>query len=195
MRKSWSGRSDSPGDTKAQVPPESATILPLPTRKSAPINDQESRREPTRRGLGRLLSGVGRVSAAVWGTLSRPVSALMEGLPQRRGSRVAGRSARELILSAMKNRAMLRLRYEGHFGYLDVEPQGMGRNSNGLLLLWCYEIANIQECEPSGGWHLLVVADIVAAFPSGESYAARPWPGEMPFETLVARMELPEKTR
>lgn len=189
MRNSWPDQTVPSGKDDAESSPGGATILPLPARKTAANNATEPRRDGARPGLNRLASGLSRVSAAIWGKLSAPLSALMERLPQQRRSRVVGRSARELILSAMKNRAMLRLRYEGHFGYLDVEPQGLGRNGDGKLLLWCYEIANVQECEPSGGWHLLTVADIVAAFPSGESYSARPWPGDMPFATLIARME------
>ncbi|MDD5295960.1 MAG: hypothetical protein PHU46_03515 [Rhodocyclaceae bacterium] len=141
--------------------------------------------------LRRVISRIGGAGPATWAGLGAVFSILAARLPFRRPTR--GRSASELILSAMRNRAMLRLRYEGHFGYLDVEPHGLGRDASGKLVLWCYEIANVQEGETTGGWHLLAVADIVTAYPSGENFFSREWPGECHFQTLIARVDHSEE--
>jgi hypothetical protein len=160
---------------------ENVTILPLHSRKP---NQAES-------DLGRIqqVEQATPAKVSVWARSLSLLVRLAPRLPFQGAPKTYGRSARELILSAMRNRAMLRLRYEGHFGYLDVEPHGLGRDRAGKLLLWCYEIVNLQEGEAAGGWHLLTVADIVTAYASGEYFTARPWPTESHFDTFIGRVE------
>ena len=197
IAKSWSSRgAEPPGEETRDASQESATILPLRAHETRRAQDRRAKdpqskgRRPHRPVLSQVMSGILRIGARGWSSLGALFLALSSRLPFRRPPRTQGRSARELILSAMRNRAMLRLRYEGHFGYLDIEPHGLGRNAAGKLLLWCYEIANLQEGETCGGWHLLSVSDIVTAYPSGENFSARPWPGESHFEILIARVDM-----
>lgn len=178
MLKSWSGQAAHGGAAKAPAN-ANVSILPLRGRKSGQAEGNPGQGQNT----------MPPARGTIWTRSRQLLGRLVSHLPFQSPPKTWGRSARELILSAMRNRAMLRLRYEGHFGYLDVEPHGLGRDREGRLLLWCYEIANPQEGEVSGGWHLLTVADIVTAYPSGENFVARPWPGEGHFDTLIGRVE------
>lgn len=105
---------------------------------------------------------------------------------------IRGRSARELIIAAMAARAELRIRYEGHFGYLDVEPHALYRDASNFLTLLCYEIPHPEENEAGEGWHRLKVADMVAAFPSGRNFIAKPWPPELAPLELLHQVEIAE---
>jgi len=180
MLKSWSNHTIGEEDAEG-VLRENVAILPLHGRM--PIQ-AESDRDGSQQPKQTIPA-----KGTAWTRSLNLLERLASRLPFQVAPKTRGRSARELILSAMRNRAMLRLRYEGHFGYLDVEPHGLGRDRVGILLLWCYEIANLQEGEACGGWHLLTVADIVTAYPSGENFSARPWPGESHFDLLIARVD------
>jgi len=180
IRSSWPNQATPTEDAKAPLR-ENVSVLrlhaPQPNQtEGAPSRIQKPRQAtPAKRSVwARLLSFLGQLASR---------------LPFRGPPKTHGRNAQELIRSAMRNRAMLRLRYEGHFGYLDVEPHGLGRDRAGKLLLWCYELANLQEGEAAGGWRLLTVADIVTAYPSGEFFTARDWPTDSHFDTLIAQVE------
>lgn len=104
--------------------------------------------------------------------------ALTRHLPFRRAGMAHAQSIREVIVSAIQHRAILRVRYEGQVGYLEVEPHGFGRDVADRLVVLCFEPGHTGAPPSRHGWHRLALSKMVSAFPNGQTFTPRLWPAK-----------------
>jgi hypothetical protein len=75
----------------------------------------------------------------------------------------------QVILSAIANKAVLRLEYHGF--YRVVEPHAYGVNDLGHELLRCYQTSGGSESHEQQGWKLLLLSETYSISQSGATFA------------------------
>lgn len=102
-------------------------------------------------------------------------------------------NGKDIFAMAIEKRMVLEIRYEGHVGYFLVEPHVYGRREDGARFLLAYRLKQGLEDGQTEGWVTLALADIVSAYPSGNTFdGPRQRPGQAgSFESTIAELPAP----
>ena len=109
------------------------------------------------------------------------------GIPGAYGGR-----GKDVFALAIQKHKVLEIRYEGRVGYLRVEPYLYGRKEGGARFLLAYQLDYGVGATNAEGWITLLVADIVSACPTGDTFTGqRPRPPREGQWSIIAELPAP----
>lgn len=98
-----------------------------------------------------------------------------------------GGRGKDVYSVAVQKRKVLEIRYEGHVGYLRIEPYVYGRTECGPRFLLAYRLDPVAE-----GWITLAVSDIVSACLTGDTFDGHRVRPAAQFEITIAELPAPD---
>lgn len=99
-----------------------------------------------------------------------------------------GPRRRSILSTAIQERWLLEIRYDGEFGYIYIEPHAYGRLADGSKAIYGYRVRyRLEQVQPEG-WVVLAASHVISICLTGTRFDGnRPKPAEAsPLVEIIA---------